>query len=65
MTMSRPKATTTDMDDVLALAHARGLKGKFWDDQKRYLVITLPQETEPVDTSTNAECPPPPPLTQS
>ena len=44
--MSRPKPTIKDMEDVLALAKARGLGGKFWDDQRRYLVITLPEDGE-------------------
>lgn len=61
--MSRPKPTKQDMEDVLAYAHARGLGGKFWDDQRRYLVVTLPEEkpeqsSPPVDTPKSEECAP-------
>ena len=37
--MPPPKPTAQDMQDVLDFAQKRGISGKFWDAQKRWLVL--------------------------
>lgn len=38
------KATAQDMQDVIDFAEKRGIRAKFWDPQKRYLILTREED---------------------
>lgn len=53
------KPTSKDLEELMEIAKAKGLLGRFWDPKKRWLVLSLPDERpEGVDTSQDGECPP-------